>query len=795
MQTLADDLRHAIRRLRVQRWTALIAGGMLALAIGITSAMFTIVDHMLLRPVPFRDPAALVSIYVGTGPREMLPYVSREVVRAWAASAAFDEVAAVVQQPAIIEGQNGLSTRPAVWITPGAFEMLGVSPLRGRTFLDDEGRPGTEDRVIISESVWRSEYASDPQIIGRRVRVSGAQATVVGVMPRAFHFPYWQTEVWRPYDLSAPPSDVARRPLMAYARLRPDIPVSDAARMATTTASASMPLEGGRRVILRNLAAGFLDAYSRTAIAALAGGVGLVFLVLCANVTNLILARATARRQEFGVCSALGASRGRLLRQALLENGLITAAATAVGLLVAWELVTVARAILPEDFLVRTLNPVQMDRRGAAATVLLGIIAVLAAGVPPAWIGTATNPADSLRATGRAGTATRAERMWTKSLLVAEVGLATALLVGAGVLVTSFVKLMAIDPGLDVRHVVTAWITLPEFSFTNRDARTAFSRALQQELQQLPGVERVALSMGLPPEAGGNTSDPVQTDTPGAPEQRLNVLFYNVGPEFFRVYGITLLHGRSFQPGDGPAQAVVSEKLAKTLWPDTSPLGRTFTFKGWKEWYQVIGVSREVRSTTLLDPLDDLPEFYMPLTLGSTQIGVGLRCAAGCPDEAAIRERVRATNPHAILFSVQSLQAAYGEQLARPRAASALGLAFAIVSLIAAGGGLFSVLSYAVGRRRREFGIRVAMGAQPSEIRRLVLRDGLSVAAAGLTLGAVLAWVLSRAIVTLAFDVTMNDPLVWAATLAVVSGATLLAAWRPAVTAMRADPLVLLRNE
>jgi ABC-type antimicrobial peptide transport system permease subunit len=224
-------------------------------------------------------------------------------------------------------------------------------------------------------------------------------------------------------------------------------------------------------------------------------------------------------------------------------------------------------------------------------------------------------------------------------------------------------------------------------------------------------------------------------------------------------------------------------------------LGRTFRFKGWKESYQVIGVSREVRSTTLLDPLDDLPEFYTPLRLGGTEVGVGLRCSTICPDEATIRERVRATNPQAIVFSVQSLQTAYAEQLARPRAASALGLAFAVVSLLAAGGGLFSVLSYAVGRRRREFGIRVAMGAQASEIRRLVLSDGLSVAAAGLTLGSVLAWVLSRAIVTLAFDVTMTDPLVWATTIAVVSGATLLAAWRPAITAMRADPLILLRNE
>ncbi len=346
-----------------------------------------------------------------------------------------------------------------------------------------------------------------------------------------------------------------------------------------------------------------------------------------------------------------------------------------------------------------------------------------------------------------------------------------------------------------MRNVVTASITLPDFSFKDRDARTAFSQALQHQLEQLPGVERVALSVGLPPESGGNTSDPIHTDVPGAPEQRLDVLFYYVGPEYFQVYGIPILQGRSLQQADAPNQAIVSEKLAKRLWPTTSALGHTFTFKGWKDSFQVVGVSREVLTTTALDPLDDLPEFYLPLKPGATQLDLGLRCATRCPEEAAIRERVRATNPNAIVFSIQPLEVAYVEQFARPRAASALGFVFAVVSLIAAAGGLFSVLSYAVGRRRREFGIRIAMGAQRREIGRLVLRDGLNVAAAGLTLGAASAWVLSRAIATLAFGVTVANPLVWASTIGVVGVATLMAVWRPAVTAMRVDPLILLRDE
>jgi predicted permease len=795
MQTFTDDLRHAIRRLRGQRSSAILAAAMLALGIGITSAMLAIVDHMLWRPVPYRNPDALVSAYVGTGPHEMLPYVTRDVVQAWRRSTAFTAVAGVVQQRAIIEAQNGLSIKGAVWITPGAFEMLGVSPLRGRTFVEGEGRAGTEDRVILSEGVWRGQFGSDPQIVGRRVRLSGADATVVGVMPRNFHFPYWQTDVWRPYDLAAPPPAIARFPVIAYARLHPDLPLADAAGVATRAASAAMRLDGGRRVILRGVAAGFLDAYSRTAIAALTGAVGLVFVVLCANVMNLILARASARRQELGVCSALGASRVRLLRQVFLETGLITAVATLLGLFIAWNLVSAVRSILPEDFLVRTLNPVRMDVRAVVASGLLGTIALLAAGVPTAWLGTTMNPADSLRTTGRTGTPTRATRLWTTSLLIGEVALATALLAGAGVLVASFVKLMALDPGLDVRHAVTVSITLPEFSFKTRDARAAFARTVRAQLERLPGVERAALSLGLPPEAGANTSDPVQTDVPGAPEQHLNVLFNYVSPEFFSVYGITLLQGRNFQDGDGSDQAVVSEKLAKALWPNTSALGRTFTFRGWRESYRVIGVSREVRSTTVLDPLDDLPEFYTPLTPGSSQVGVGLRCPAACPDESSIREAVRAANPGAIVFSVQPLRAAYAEQLARPRAASTLGFAFAAVSLAAAAGGLFSVLTYTVGRRRREFGIRLAMGAQAREIRRLVLGDGLRVAAIGLTLGAALSWVLSRAIVSLAFGVTMGAPWVWAITTAAIGATALLAAWRPAAVATRVDPLILLRDE
>jgi predicted permease len=792
---LWDELGHALRRVRAQPGTAALAAGMLAVAIGVAAAMFTIADHLLIRPVPYRDPATLVVPYLGTGPNHMLPYVSPAVARAWRASAAFSSVQVVVQRASVLDGPDGPVIASTMWMSPGTFEMIGVAPALGRAFVPGEGRPGADDRVVISDTLWQRQFGRDPQILNRRVRVSGVPSTIVGVMPPGFHFPYWNTDLWRPYDVDSPPPAAAGRPLIAYARLAAGIPRDDAGRLATASAAAAEPLKG-QHVILRGVGDGFLDDYSRTAIAALAGGVGLVFLVLCANVTNLMLARTTARRQEFGVCSALGASRGRLLRQAFLEVVVTTAAGAAVGFAITWLLVALARDFLPADFLARTLNPVQVDLRAVAGASALAFIAAVVAGIPPAWIGTAQNPVDSMRGVGRGGTESRASRAWTRGLLVGEVALATALLAGAGVLVMSFAKLIRTDPGLRLDGVTVVTISLPAFSFQDKASRAAFADHLQREVAALPGVEQTALSLGNPAEGGSVTDDPFLTDSKAGTEQHLGIVdFSNVGPGFFGVYGIDILQGREFGPGDGPDTAIVSARLASALWPGESAVGHAFTIKGSDRWYRVVGVSREVHSGSFLDPLSDAPEFYTPLEAGGSTLFAGLRCTGACPDEHAIRTRVRSISPNAVVDSAERLEDTYREQFDRPRAAAGLAFAFAVVSLFAAAGGLFSVLSYAVRRRRREFGIRVAMGARPQAIRRLVLADGIRVAAAGLAFGAIGTWMLSRVLATLAYGVTIRSPLVWAATAGAIAVASLLAAWLPALSAMRTDPLVLLRDE
>jgi putative ABC transport system permease protein len=794
---LPDDLRHAIRRLRSQPGTAVLAAGMLALAVGVTSAMFTLADHMLLRPAPFPDPSRLVAICIGKDLRTSQPDVGLDVIRAWRSISGFSAVHAIIQDPVVVEGKNGPAITGAVWVTPGTFELLGVPPVRGRSFAPGEGRPGADDLVVISDLLWRNEYDADPSIIGRRVTLDGLPATVIGVMPGTFRFPFEQVRVWRPFDLDALPvplANQARISAWAYARLAGGVPAADAARLATVVGARAMALTPEQHVILRGVADDSLDAYSRTAIVVLGAGVGLVFLVLCANVTNLILARTTARREEFAVCAALGASRGRLLWQAFLEHAVVGMAGCAVGVAAAWGLVSISRVILPEAFLLSTLNPLALDLRALAAAVGLGLLSTVGAGLPPAWIGTRLNTADSLRLASRGGTETRTSRSWTRTLLVGEVALASALLVGAGVLVRSFVKLTAQDPGLDLRHVTTAYVTLPSASFPDRPSRSTFAQDLREQVQALPGVSDVALSRGLPPSAGGFSTGQVETDVSGAPAQRLTVLSYDVGPDFFHVYGIALRQGRSIQAGDDPSQVVVSEGLARMLWPGMSAIGHTFKFAWSKAPYRVVGVSHEVRNT-LSDPREDLPEFYQPLALGSSQVMIGLRCDARCPDEGVIRDRIRAVSPRAIVYRLQPLETAYLAQFARPRAAAGLALAFASVSVAAAAGGLFSVLSYAVGRRRREFGIRAALGAQPQRLRWLVFRDGMLVAAVGLAIGGGAAWALSKSLATLAFGVTALDPVVWLSVVSIIAAATVAAAWRPAVQAMGVDPLSLLREE
>jgi predicted permease len=787
IESLWQDVRHAARTLASHGTFTFAAAGMLALAIGITTAMFTLVDSLILRPVPFQDPKQLAQVWMGNdhGGRTV---VDPAVVRAWRASPAFVGVESAMPETALLEIGETVVTRNMAIVTPGVFDLLGgVRPVRGRLFDATDARAGQNDRLLVSETVWRALYGGDPDFVGRSIIVNGERLTVIGILPAQFRFPSADTVLWKPTDLATKPHELAR----AYVRFASNMPRDEALRLATDAARTADASNASLRPWVFALVRPD-DSYSNRALPMLAGGVGLVFLVLCANVCGLLLARLTARRREFSMRAALGASRGRLIRQVIVESAVLGMLGILLGALLAWELVSVARALLPEAMLLQTLNPLSLDARALAVTSFAGLIATLGSGLVPAWLGTRVNAIDSLRSVDRGGTEARGARVLTRGLLALEVAFACTLLVGATLLTRTFVNLMRADRGLITSGVTTLWLSLDATGAKDSAAKVALARTIEEELRQLHGVQQVAWSYGVPPGGGMTSYGDWISDIPGVGARNVTFDRYVVSPQFFELYGIPVIKGRAFTPDDTFSDVIVSERLAKALWPNADAVGRTFRFE--QDSFHVVGVAREIHLPAIDAGLDH-PQFYHPYRKPGSTAMVSVRCNPTCPDAAVIRYRLASTHPGVGVQSVRLADEEYARQLARPRASAALAVTFAAIALVAAAGGLFSVLSYAVSRRRREFGIRTALGASRREIRRVVLRDGVVIVGGGLLLGAMFAGWLAQALASLEYGVSPGDPLTWSLVLVVLSLTTLAASWVPATAAARLDPLVLLREE
>jgi predicted permease len=805
---LLDDALLAGRRLHTRPGSALLVTVMLAMAIGLTAAMFTISDVLIFRPVPFHDPDELVVVEMpaveGSSAGVNLPLT---VVEAWRDSGSFEAVGGAFPVAGILEGGAEPVRRGAWIVTPGLVAMLGVRPLLGRTFVEGEGRAGSEETVVLSERVWRAEFSSDPSILGRVVEISGQPMRVVGVMPAEFRFPNAFTDLWVPLDAAAP-RDRHRELLgpLVYARLPATIPRDDVLERARLVALDADDWADGRRVTTRPLVRG-LDEYSTRAMVAVSAGVVLVFLVLCFNSANLLLGRLASRRREFATASALGASRGRLLRQALLEHAALGIGASVLGTglgagLLAWAQVSLPATV--ERFTLNaTLNAVDLDGRAVLATSLTGLVATVFAGVLPAWLATSPQAAMWLRTlVDRTDTESRSARLFARALLVAQIAFAVTLLVGAGVLLRSFVNLMQRDLGLDAENVIVVDVSLPDHveTFQDRSGNVALVRNLVEELGNLAGVSAAALSVGSPPWAkfwwsgeffGQDGLDAISFD---------RISDYRVTQTFFDVYGIPIIEGRAFRAGDGDESVILGERLARILWTDGTAVGSRLRSESMTQSYQVIGVAREIRTRESTNPADDSLEmyrFYKPdgFTLSVFGATISLRCSAGCPSAAALRQRIHAVNPRLLVGDVERVSAAYAELLGQPRAAATLATSFAVIALLTFASGLFSALHYAVGRRLPELGIRAALGASAATLGRTVLREGLSVALAGLACGGLAAWWLSSWLAAITYEAPSPDAITWIAVIGMVSAATLAGVWAPARRAMRADPLRLLRDQ
>lgn len=783
LQHLVDDALNGWRRLVRQPRAAIGAIVLLALAVGVTSAMFTVVDAFLVRPAPFRDPDTLSSVWIRSGKARLDP----SVVRAWRDSGHFASVLPTVINARVeFAGPSGPDIRTGAWITAGTFAELGVAPLLGREFMSGEGVDGNADYVLLSEATWRETFAADPSIVGRSVEMSGRPTTVVGVMPAGLRYPIRGDGIWLPLDINRPSSVAMRSQLIVHVRRHAGMPAAEADRRAAEVVSA---LAGPTEVTSRPLGSQ-IDDYTRESLVSLAIGVGLVFILLCANVTNLILARTAARRAEFGVCSALGASRWRLLRQVLLENVAVGTCATVLGLGLAFALIALARTALPEDLLWRTLNELDIDLRAIAATSAIGFLAVVFAGFPAAWLGTQGGVNHSI-GQSRGGTDSPGSRRLTRGLLVVEVAMAVAVLASAGLHVRSFVNLVTADRGLDTDRVKLATLSLPAAA-----SASVLAAEIETRLQALPGVERVSSTTDVPPDHGSiHFGFTVQTDVADSQPIPVELMrSYSVSPGFFDTFGIQITAGRGFESGDDPQAVVISDKLGRQLFGDESPANRTITL--WTRTYHIVGVATEIRNS-VTEPREDHPEFYMlrtPSTSTTKTMKFGIRCAVPCASDASLREAMTSVSAGIEVTALTPLSDDFLEQLARPRMAAVVASAFSGLALLATAVGLYGVLAYAVSRRRREFGIRAALGAHPSDLRRLVLRDGLVVTIAGVGVGLGAGWGLAKWLASVQYGVTFLDPLTWGVVVAVVVIVSLIASWSPARTAMRVDPSEMLRE-
>ena len=784
------DVKQALRRMVARPFAAALAAGMLALAIGVTTAMFTVVDALLLRPVPFPDPDRLAHVALRTD-RTIMGNVPRPVFHAWRNGGLFAAVEGSYARTSLVDVSNDVVSAEAAFVTPGLLPMLGATPIAGRLFASDEGRVGRDDAVLISERMWRQLFGGDSSIVGMPLRVEGRSLVIVGVLPDSFRFPAWDTQFWRPFDFATQPERSTSERPAAFVRFDTTEGIRATLERATTLAHAVDPETSKLRADVREMAGLHAGQYLMRATPYLAGGVALVFLVLCANVASLLLAQMSGRAREFSLCSALGASRARLIRQALTESIVLGCAGTAVGIAAAWALVGMMRAWLPDAFLMETLNPVDLDPRALVAASLSGLAATSGAGLLPAWIGTRVHPAGAgaeVSAASRSATDSRVARVFTRGLLVVEVALTCALLVGTSLLVASFVRLADVERGLDTRGVMTAWVRLT----APASKAPAGVDAVKDAVAGMPGVETVSISQSAPPRGGMiHFGCCWFADTPGAQPLDLVVDGYMVDNDAFTLYRIPIVRGRTFRPNEPETSVILGERLAETLFPDGNAVGRSFRRDD--ERFDVVGVARELRYPSL-DRMRDVPEYYRPSGPLGSQVNVNIRCQGPCPSVAALRQRLQALPEVREIYQAGLMDEAYAAELSRPRAAATMAVLFTGIAVIAACGGLFSVLSYAVGRRRREFGIRVSLGAAPSQVQRLVFREGLRLAIAGAVLGSLVAWVISRALASVVYEVSPTEPVIWVSVAIIVAVTTLAASWVPARRASRIDPAVLLRE-
>ncbi|HXW56344.1 MAG TPA: ABC transporter permease [Candidatus Cybelea sp.] len=808
IETIVQDTHYGLRMLRKTPGFTAVVVLTLALGIGANTAIFSLVDGILLRALPFPHADRLVGVAAGTYPKGAFAEMRKrmQTMDVGAYSEGYELNLSGLGDPVRLNGTV---------VSAELFSVLGAVPEMGRTFSPGEDMSGRNRFVILSYSLWQRRFGGDPNILGHSIDLEGVDREIVGVMPAAFRFPSSKTDIWIPLDMD--PRNQARywagdfmpvvgrlHPGATVAQARAEIRVFQA--YAMTLFPWPMEPTWNKDVSVEPLETSIVGDF-RDRLLLLLAAVTLVLLIACANVANLTLSRASTRRKEIALRTSLGASRGRILRQLLTESTVLASLGGILGLLFAWSGLSAIRAALPTD--TPRLAEAGIDWRVLVFTGALTILTGLISGLLPAFESSRTEPAESLKSTGRSS-ATALSRRWRKGLVSVELALAVLLVSGAGLLLRSLWALSHMNPGFGPEHIVTARIT-PNESFCNDRGRCdQFYRNLLERVRGIPGVSDAATVNTLPLDGRVNKrSQHVEgrVPAPGEPDP----LFWQnvVSPDYFRLMRIPVLRGRDFTNADGagrPPVVILSESTARRFWPNGDALGKHLQPDGDQEWFTIVGIVADVRAYSLLHAAPTWIDgtVYIPygpsVTLEDGSMPAEMTLVVRTPGDVseigrAIRDVAFTLNPEAPVSELKTMPAVVREAMSAPRSAMYLFLAFAALALILGVVGIYGVISFFVGQRTPEIGIRMALGAQRSDILRMVVAEGLSLTVPGVAAGLGAALGLSRLLGSLLYGVSATDPLALAGVALLFSCVAVLACCVPARRALRVDPAFALHEE
>ncbi|MGH9778816.1 MAG: ABC transporter permease [Candidatus Acidiferrales bacterium] len=806
METLWQDLKYGARQLLRSPGFTAVAVLTLALGIGATTTMFSIVHNVLLRPLPYPDPDRIVWFFERQPNLEHAPFSGADYLDLAQQNRTFEHIVAMRNLDFHLTGLEEPERVRGVVATPNMLGVFGTQPAHGRGFLPADGAPGAPRVALLSHGLWQRRFGGDPGVVGREITLNEESVTVVGVLPPSFRLGGGADLYLNPRHVvpevfatstGDPTQNRATHYLTVAGKLKPGVSLAQAqADIDAVIARIEEQHRTGHTAHVFPLHEVVVGDVRRPLLILL-GAVGLVLLIACANVANLLLARATARQREIALRAALGAGRGRLVRQLLTESLLLAMAGCALGLLLAWWGIAALVAASPPQL--PRVSAIQVDRVALAFAVAVGALTGLLFGLAPALQNTRTHLAEALKEGVRGAGGGLPHNRLRRGLIVAEMALSVTLLVGAGLLTRSLLRLLDVDPGFRPENLVTMTISFSSAKYSQEGRNRAFVEELLPRLESLPGVEGVAAANDLPLEGQDTTTYPtVEGREPAQPGEQLIIGVHSVNNNYFRTLGVQLRQGRFFDHRDAssaPRVVIVNQTAAQRLWPQDNAIGKRIRLLGWEGFAEVVGVVGDIKHNGLSAPPS--MDAYLPYGQSPwSHLRLTLRTSI---DHAvvlsAVRAEVRALDADMPVFAVRPFQQVLDETLGERRLTLlTLGL-FAGLSVVLAAVGLYGVMAFMVTQRTREIGVRLALGARRSDILRLVVGQGTRLALVGVGFGLIGGLALTRFLASLLFGISTTDPATFAVVAGLLLGVALLASYLPARRAMRVDPMVALRYE